>query len=172
MFQLVCILLQAIACCTKRHLKQLFQVFMGWGGSEGVGMKEVWWQWWGQYWAKEESKWEAESMLSPPAVLLPVWFYIFWWVRVFRSVHWYGSVEQACTLLSKVEKGGQRKSSDFRDRKIKKGSVSIFSRDLLKSWTSQPVYIGNRLRRYRKKEVGSREGWPCVLWEISHRYIF
>jgi len=29
MFQLVCILLQAIACCTKRNLKQLFQVLSG-----------------------------------------------------------------------------------------------------------------------------------------------
>lgn len=36
MFQLVCILLQAIACCTKRNLKQLFQD-RGWGGGHGYG---------------------------------------------------------------------------------------------------------------------------------------
>lgn len=52
MFQLVCILLQAIACCTKRNLKELFQVFCvcvcergdadygggGWGGSVWVAV--------------------------------------------------------------------------------------------------------------------------------------
>lgn len=36
MFQLVCILLQAIACCTKRNLKQLLQGrVVGHGGGGG-----------------------------------------------------------------------------------------------------------------------------------------
>lgn len=41
MFQLVCILLQALACCTKRNLKRLFQGRAdgerGYGGGGGSG---------------------------------------------------------------------------------------------------------------------------------------
>lgn len=68
MFQLVCILLQAIACCTKRNLKQLFQG----GDSQGHGYGGG-----GSGWvvlAKEESKWEGRNILiffncTPPKMV-------------------------------------------------------------------------------------------------------
>ena len=52
MFQLVCILLQAIACCAKRNLKQLFQVLMGVECVMVAVVVVVGWQWL----AREESK--------------------------------------------------------------------------------------------------------------------
>lgn len=76
MLQLVCILLQAIACCTKRNLKQLFQVLRG-VECVMVAIVVVGWQWL----AREESKWEVQDIFffnhAPPkmvcfCVFLPV----------------------------------------------------------------------------------------------------
>lgn len=44
MFQLDCILLQAIAQCTKQNLKQLFQVLVGGYGGGSIGGGVVGWQ--------------------------------------------------------------------------------------------------------------------------------
>lgn len=76
MFQLVCILLQAIACCTKRNLKQLFQGGESQGHGYGGG---------GSGWvvlAKEESKWEGRNIVlffncTPPKMVC----FVFWWGR-------------------------------------------------------------------------------------------
>lgn len=136
MFQLFCILLQAIACCTKRNLKQLFPVL---GGCFTVAVVVVVeWQWL----AREESEWKVKDIFffncAPPTMAC---FCMFLWAGgcLVQCGTYDQNDEALIWVIRRLKRVTKENSLDLCESKNKR-QCQYLIRDCLISLTSQPVY--------------------------------